>query len=264
MPPKARKGKKKAPEIVEPEHDPTWDRVVISGLWDRPITALPDANTWPSWGALRERVLSACREIRVVNAPSVRDAFAAEVVKLSPPLLKAVDFRGCHNLHKLVLSPQSSCPSLETLNLSSCPGLEYLLLQSNSVRQVDLSNCGALTKVLLQCPKLQSLAITGCSQLESLMLWSDEITELDLTGADKVTKLELQCPQLNAEASKLPQVPVPPTAVRPVHPPIAVMLRENAREAALAAAEARERQWKAATASSGRYPAVYRSLTGMS
>lgn len=86
-------------------------------------------------------------QIRVVNAPSVRDAFAAEVVKLSPPLLKAVDFRGCHNLHKLVLSPQSSCPALETLNLSSCPGLEYVLLQSNSVRQVDLSNCGALTKV---------------------------------------------------------------------------------------------------------------------
>jgi hypothetical protein len=86
-------------------------------------------------------------QICVVNAPSVRDAFAAEVVKLSPPLLKAIDFSGCHNLHKLVLSPQSSCPVLESLNLSSCPGLEYVLLQSNSVRQLDLSNCGALTKV---------------------------------------------------------------------------------------------------------------------
>jgi hypothetical protein len=86
-------------------------------------------------------------QIRVVNAPSVRDAFAAEVVKLSPPLLKSIDFRGCHNLHKLVLSPQSSCAALENLNLSSCPGLEYVLLQSNSLKQVDLSSCGALTKV---------------------------------------------------------------------------------------------------------------------
>jgi hypothetical protein len=86
-------------------------------------------------------------QIRVVNAPSVRDAFAAEVVKLSPQLLKSIDFRGCHNLHKLVLSPQSSCPVLEALNLSSCPGLEYVLLQSNSLKQLDLSNCGALTKV---------------------------------------------------------------------------------------------------------------------
>jgi hypothetical protein len=79
----------------------------------------------------------------------VRDAFAAEVVKLSPPLLKAIDFTGCHNLHKLVLSPPSCCAALEALTLSSCPGLEYVLLQSNSLKQVDLSNCGALTKVAL-------------------------------------------------------------------------------------------------------------------
>lgn len=78
-----------------------------------------------------------------------------------------------------------------------------------------------------------------------------------------MTTLELQCPALNAAASKLPVVPVPPVAVRPVHPPIAAMLKENAREAAIAAAEARERQWKAAAASSGRYPTVYRSMTGM-
>jgi hypothetical protein len=36
----------------------------------------------------------------------VRDAFAAEVVKLSPPLLKVLDLSACHNLHKVVLSPQ--------------------------------------------------------------------------------------------------------------------------------------------------------------
>jgi hypothetical protein len=29
MPPKAKKGKNKAPEIVEPEHDPTWERVSV-------------------------------------------------------------------------------------------------------------------------------------------------------------------------------------------------------------------------------------------
>lgn len=43
----------------------------------------------------------------------MRDAFAAEVVKLSPPLLKVLDLSACHNLHKLVLSPQGSCPALE-------------------------------------------------------------------------------------------------------------------------------------------------------
>lgn len=65
-----------------------------------------------------------------------------------------------------------------------------------------------------------------------------------LAGADKVTQLELQCPALDQEASKLPTVPALPRAVRPAHPPIASMLRERAREAAAAAAEAREQQWK--------------------
>lgn len=87
----------------------------------------------------------------MANSPSVRDAFASEVVKLSPPLLKAINFSGCHNLHKLVLSPQSSCPALAMLNLSSCPGLEYVLVQSNSLKQLDLSGCGALTKVSWPC-----------------------------------------------------------------------------------------------------------------
>jgi hypothetical protein len=42
---------------------------------------------------------------------------------------------------------QGACPSLETINLSSCPGLEYVLVQSSSLTQVNLSNCGLLSKV---------------------------------------------------------------------------------------------------------------------
>lgn len=74
-----------------------------------------------------------------------------------------------------------------------------------------------------------------------------------------MTKLELQCPALNAEASKLPTIPVAPAAVRPVHPPIAAMLRENMAEAAAAAAEAREQAWKVDKASCG-IPPVHRGL----
>eukprot|EP00879_Flechtneria_rotunda_P030203 GHRR01032805.1.p3 GENE.GHRR01032805.1~~GHRR01032805.1.p3 ORF type:complete len:109 (+),score=37.55 GHRR01032805.1:936-1262(+) len=105
------------------------------------------------------------------------------------------------------------------------------------------------------------LSLAGCPNLESLMLWSDEIKELDLSGSEKVKQLELQCPALNKAASKLPTVPVAPLATKPVHPPIATMLRENAREAALTAAEAREREWKSAKISSS-IPTVYKSMTG--
>ena len=62
-------------------------QAVESGIWDRPPTTLPDANTWPTWGALRERVLTATTEINILGSATVRDAFVAEVAKLSPPEL---------------------------------------------------------------------------------------------------------------------------------------------------------------------------------
>jgi hypothetical protein len=40
-----------------------------------------------------------------------------------------------------------ACPALEDLDLSGCPSLEYVLLQSHSLTTVNLSNCGALSKV---------------------------------------------------------------------------------------------------------------------
>ena len=124
-----KKGKKE-PEVLEPDHDPSWERSVQSGVWERAVTALPgaplwapaprtsdmlqpqagqrcareqaapqrmgeapcsmlcalsaagpnplprarrscpgrlratDSNAWPTWGALRERVLASCREVR--------------------------------------------------------------------------------------------------------------------------------------------------------------------------------------------------------
>lgn len=74
-----------------------------------------------------------------------------------------------------------------------------------------------------------------------------------------MTKLELQCPALNLEASTLPTIPPIPLSVKPVHPPIAAMLRENMVEAATAATEARQRSWKVDSVSS-RIPAVYKSM----
>jgi hypothetical protein len=62
-------------------------QAVESRQWTLEPTRLPDAYTWPTWGALRERVLQACKQIRCENTPTVRDAFPAEVVKLSPAAL---------------------------------------------------------------------------------------------------------------------------------------------------------------------------------
>jgi hypothetical protein len=47
-------------------------QAVESGVWDRPVEALPAASDWPTWGALRERILmnaSEVRRVRLLGSP---------------------------------------------------------------------------------------------------------------------------------------------------------------------------------------------------
>lgn len=65
MPPKKKAekgGKKKADaEAVEPALNPAWEQAVETGTWSAPVEELPDPGLWPTWGALRERVLGATK-----------------------------------------------------------------------------------------------------------------------------------------------------------------------------------------------------------
>lgn len=66
MPPKKKGGKeggkKKADaEATEPALNPAWDTAVETGVWSAPVEDLPDPALWPTWGALRERVLGAMK-----------------------------------------------------------------------------------------------------------------------------------------------------------------------------------------------------------
>jgi hypothetical protein len=62
-------------------------------------------------------------------------------------------------LEQVVVSPVSSCPSLEVLDLSGCTNLQYVLVQSASLQWLDLRQCGALTKVL------RNSHASGCREL---------------------------------------------------------------------------------------------------
>jgi len=225
---KGKKGKKgKVAEPQEPPHDPGWERSVESGRWDRPAEALPDASQWPTWGALRERILTNAQEICVTYTQSLRDAFPAEVVKLSPPGLTKFELRGSTNLTQFVLSPVTSCPKLQTLDLQNCQTLNFVLIQSMTLEFLNLSRCAALQKSLIQCKYLRSLDMEGCDNLRTLMLWSDALMELDLTTCKELTKLELYCPELYEDNMQLPKLKAAATNEVTKHSPIADLLKEN-------------------------------------
>jgi len=93
-------------------------------------------------------------------------------------------------------------------------------------------------RVAPDCSPAFSLVVSLCLLQAEL-----SASPVPYTGCNNLGTLKLQCPALQ-DPQLPPQRPGPGPAARPLHPPIAVMLRENCREAAQAAAEARDREWK--------------------
>ena len=88
---------------------------MVSGVLDFSPAELPDANTWPTHGALRERLLLALKALEVPACHAVRDAFLAELVRLTPPELarlvrymllvgKSPDIPACHAVRNACLA----------------------------------------------------------------------------------------------------------------------------------------------------------------
>lgn len=130
-------------------------------------TAHPTQPTSPPSSTLTPP--STPHQIRIESSPSVRDAFSSELFRLSAPQLKRLSFQGSSNLRRLVLSPLGSCPQLESLEAGECPSLDYVLVQSNTLKTLDLGACGALSKVgqaVLKsdsCWQVVSSCMMGCS-----------------------------------------------------------------------------------------------------
>jgi hypothetical protein len=179
-------------------------------------------------------------QIRITYTQSLRDAFPAEVVKLSPPNLKKMELRGSANLSQFVCSPITSCPSLQTVDLSNCASLQFVLVQSANLETLNLSRCPSLGKALIQCKGLRSLNLEGCDGLHTLMLWSDSLMELDLSSCKELRKLELYCPELYEDNIQMPKVKPLPAEQDAKHNPIAELLAENYNEQRRRDADARE------------------------
>ena len=148
------------------------------------------------------------------------DAFASEMVKLAPPELAKLSFRGSSSLTKFVLSPLTACPLLKEIDLALSPKLEFVLIQSDSVEKIILSRCG-VKKLLLHCKNLSTLNIEGCTSIETIMIWSDELVSLDLTACTNLYTCKIHCPNLTDK--KIPELKAKPVKI-PDHPPISKML----------------------------------------
>lgn len=77
------------------------------------------------------------------------------------------------------------------------------------------------------------------------------------TGCTNLLTLKLQCP--NIIDQKVPPLRHVEQHVKPAHPPIASMLKSNYADAGRAAADAKEREWKALRDDSI-IPHVYRPI----
>lgn len=202
-----KKKKKKGKEQAEPTpHDPDWSRAIEKGRWARTPAALPDADQWPTWGALRERILMCCREISVTHTDACTDAFIAEIVKLSPPELHTLELRGNRQVTTVHLCPPSNCPSLQNLDLSSCPSLRDVYIQSQSLQELRLDGCPQLSTAIVHTPALTHFTCTNCCKLEKLLLWSDVLEMVDAAGCGMLRQCKLHCPKLQRESSTLPEL----------------------------------------------------------
>jgi len=266
--PKKGKGKKK--EDAEPPHREVWELAVSGKSWEYPPDELPNALAWPTWGALRERVLTSVETLsidawtvpastrppdcrlpddwrppEVVEAwaqrleDGVDDAFAAEVVRLSPPLLRTLRLSGCPSLTVLELSPLGCLPALEILDLSRNRGLRRVLIQSDTVTEINLSLCPHLRKALLHCRAMAKLDLRESLALENLRVWSGALDVVDIPDCKRVDVLDLHCPLLHT--CRVGRLRPKERAQDLRHAPIALALAEaGAREHAAGLAD---RKW---------------------
>lgn len=113
-----------------------------------------------------------------------------------------VHTQGSDNLTRFVVSPIGCCPSLTDIDLASCSSLKMVMIQSKSVKRINISRCPSLNKVLIQCPNLVEVTSNDVPALQTLIIWSDTLSELDVSSSKELYKCELYCPKL-----KDPKVP---------------------------------------------------------
>ena len=161
-------------------------------------------------------------QIKVNYGSSVKDSFASEIVRLSPPDLHTLSFKGAELLETFVLSPLGSCPGLKTLDLAGCKKLKYVLIQSDSLETINLSLCVTLKKLIIHARNAAKIDLRDLIDLQEVIIWSDMVDDLDMSLSKKITRIDLHCPVLSFP--KIGRVLPKPPPHAPKHDPVVELL----------------------------------------
>eukprot|EP00038_Savillea_parva_P002692 m.116704 g.116704 ORF g.116704 m.116704 type:complete len:1052 (+) comp10924_c0_seq1:263-3418(+) len=106
-------------------------------------------------------------EITAATSPSLRSvhltglSMVPQVTLTDLPLLSRVDVCACEHLVDMTVH----CRRLSHFDIDGCFAVERVNLTSDSLRQLDMTNCVALRSLVADCPNLEVLSLQGCRWL---------------------------------------------------------------------------------------------------
>jgi hypothetical protein len=151
---------------------------------------------------------------------SLMGCFAlTDLPKFSCPTLKHLNLGFCFRLSTgRIQQAVESLPFLEVLTLIKCTSLEKLVLQSDTLRLLNVNFCSSLHSLKLSCPNLERLDNIACNSLDTLYLdgnnasllelnlsflpvtrlevFASELRQLNLSGCRRLDHCIIHCPNL--------------------------------------------------------------------
>ncbi|CAH8326502.1 unnamed protein product [Eruca vesicaria subsp. sativa] len=135
--------------------------------------------------------LSCLKSISLVNLCNRFTELNLQSTKLS-----SITISNCPALNSVTITSNA----LQRLDLKKQDNLTTLVLQCQSLQEVDLSGCISLSNTVCDlvdgCPMLKSLVLDNCESLTEVRFSNSSLSSLSLFGCCDVTSLELNCPRI--------------------------------------------------------------------
>lgn len=129
-------------------------------------------------------------DVYICTLSNVAASNSADVVNLSGTHIGG---RTNNDVTQVIVISPSSIEEIPTNIFTTFPNLEYFIIENNSVRKIELTNCGLRVKEVRingnQVPILQNGAFRGCSSIEVLHLIANNFNEIEEGAFDGLPNL---------------------------------------------------------------------------